>query len=601
VIAMLKVDVSSLPRKGAAAARRFPLALSCAAIAAAALVLLVDPREQGTAGRAAWHIFAAATLGLPLFVALRMFAERKGWKPATTNAARIAVVVFAAACSVPVAADPTGLAVGPFAVLCMGVYPLVTLAPFPGRGEINGFWHYNRALLARFLFAVLLTQVLVAGIGFAGAGIGYVIGTGTPVTLYLRVSIVISVFVGSVIFLGGIPARPEELQTAFDYPRWLDILTRTILIPLVGLYLVILYAYGARIVVQASWPQGRVAEYILGFSAAGILTYLLVYPVREKAEGRLVPAFTRWFFPLVLPLTVLLFLSVWRRISDYGVTENRYFGVAAAAWLAAACIYFIAGKAKNIKAIPASIALLALLSSLGPWGAPGVSARSQAARLEKILVKNGILAAGRIRPAADVVPAQDEGEISRIVRYLAERHELDRITRWCEGGPKAESGQDVMARMGLSYDPNRRGHDIHFMARDARSLKVAGYDYSVKLSAQVSGANDTWEAPVNQPAGKKEAGYRLFLDGKNGKLFLTQGRDTILAADMVPLVWKLRTEFKDEAKASPVRVPRERLEIAESRGFVGIKVCLSEIVGTERDGTVRIDNVQGEVLVKTQP
>ncbi len=597
----MRVDVRSLRRKGAAAARRFPLAFSSAAIATAALVLLVDSSPVGMVARAAWRIFAAAAFGFPLFVALKMLSERKGWGLPATNAARAAAALLAAACSFSLPDSPTAPAVARFALLCLGFFSLMTLAPFPGRGEINGFWHYNRALLVRFLFAFLLTQVLMAGIGFALLGIDYLIGIGAPASFYLRLWIVVSVFVGSVICLRGVPARPEKLQTAVEYPRWVGILTRTVLIPLVALYLLILYVYAAKIVAQTSWPKGGVAAYILGFSGAGILTYLLVYPVREKAEGRVVPAFMRWFFPLVLPLTALLLLSVWRRIADYGVTENRYFGVVAATWLAAACVFFIAGKSKNIKAVPASIAVVALLSSFGPWGAPSVSAWSQAARLEKILVKNGILSAGRIRPAAEAVPEQDEGEISRIVRYLSERNEMDRIARWCESGTNAESGQDVMARMGLCYDPNRRGKDIHFMARDARSLKVAGYDYSVKLSASLYRGNDTWEAPVDQPAGKTEGRYRLFLDGKEGKLFLTEGRDTVLAADIVPLVRKHRTEFKDDAKASPVRVPREKLEIAETRGFVGIKVCLWEIVGTEKEGTVRIGNVQGEVLVKTGP
>ena len=595
------MDIRGLRRKGAAAARRFPLAFSCAAIATAGLVALAGPGPSATASRAAWRLFAAAAFGFPLFVAVKTLAERKGWEGPALNSARAAAALVAAGCSLTLPGFPGTPAVVGFALLFMGFFPLMTLAPFPGRGEINGFWHYNRALLARFLYALLLTQVLAAGIGFALAGIDYLLGTGVPASLYLRLWIVVTALLGPVIFLRGVPPRPEKLQTTVAYPRWLDVLTRTILIPLVGLYLLILYAYGAKIVVQASWPKGGVAGYVLGFSAAGLLTYLLVYPVREKTESRLVPAFMRWFFPLLLPLTLLLFLSVWRRAADYGVTESRYFGALAAAWLAGACVYFIAAKAKNIKAVPASIAALALLSSVGPWGAHGVSAWSQAGRLEKILAKNGILCAGRIVPAGEPVPAQDEGEISRIVRYLSERDELDRVARWCDGGSKARNGQDVMALMGLAYDPSRRGRDIHFMARDARSLKVAGYDYSVKLSALLRGANDRWEAPVDQPAGNKEGRYRLLLDGKEGKLFLTEGRETVLAADIIPLVRKLRTEFRDEAKASPVQVPREKLEIAERRGFVGIKVCLSEIVGTEKEGTVRIGNVQGEVLVKTAP
>ena len=106
---------------------------------------------------------------------------------------------------------------------------------------------------------------------------------------------------------------------------------------------------------------------------------------------------------------------------------------------------------------------------------------------------------------------------------------------------------------------------------------------------------------MDQPAGRREGRYRLYLDGKAGKLFLTEGPETVLAADIVPLVRKLRAEFRDDGGRSPVRVPREKLEIAEKRGFVGIKVCLSEIAGTEQEGSVRFGSVQGEVLVKTAP
>ena len=597
---MMGVDVRALRRRGTAAIRRFPLAFSSAAIAAATLVLLVDSTLPGTVSRAAWRLFAAAAFGFPLLVALRMLAERKGWGLPETNAAQAAAVVLAAACSFAVPDRSAGSAVVRFAVLCLGFFPLLTLAPFPGRGEINGFWHYNRALLARFLLALLVTQLVALGIGFALAGTGRLLGIDVPPAVYICLWIAITVPIGSVIFLRGIPWRPQKLQTAVEYPKWLRVLTRAVLIPVVGLSILALYACAATILVRTSWPRGGLAGCVLGLSAAGILTYLLVYPVRERAESRIVQAFTRWFFPLLLPLAVLLFVSVWRRIAEYGVTERRYLGVVAAAWLAAACVYFIAGKAKNIKAVPASIAVLAFLSSFGPWGASDVSARSQTDRLERILEKNGILSGGKIRRAADAVPAHDEGEISRIVHFLAERNEMGRIARWCGGGPKAESGQDVMARMGLSYDPSRRGKDLHFMARDARCLRVAGYDYSVKLSARLEGGSGTWEAPVDQPAGRKGR-YRLVLDGKSGKLFMTEGRETVIAADVVRLARRLRTEFPNDAAAPPVWVPREKLEIVETRGFVGIKVCLSEIVGTERDGTVRIGNVQGEVLVKTGP
>lgn len=598
---MMRIDVHGWHRKGSAAIGRFPLAFSCAATAAASLVVLVDPPPSAAVTGAAWRLFAAAALGLPLAIALKTLAERKGWAVPATIAARAAAALVAIACSFALPDGPTDFAVTRLAILFAGFFSLVTLAPFPGRGEINGFWHYNSALLSRFLLALLVTQVVAAALGLLLAGVALLAGIGVSASAYLRLWIVVSVVVGAVIFLRGVPIRPEKLQTSVGYPRWLDVLARRIVVPLVGLCVLALYAWTATFVVRADWPRGGVAGFVLGGSAAGLIAYLLVYPVREKTEGRLVPAFVRGIFPLLVPLAVLLALSVWRRIADYGVTESRYIGALAAAWLAAACAYFVAGKAKNIKAVPASIAVLAILASFGPWGATAVSARSQSARLEKLLVKNDMLSAGKVRPAPEPVPAQDEGEISRIVRYLARRGEMDRIAGWCQGAPKVATGEDAMARMGLSYDPSLRGRDIHFLASDARCLKVAGYDYSVKLSAPLRAGSETWEAPVDPPAGRKEGRYRLLLDGKAGKLFLTEGRDTVLAADIVPLVRKLRTEFRDEAGTRPVCVPREKLEIAERRGFVGIKVCLSEIVGTEREGTVRFGNVQGEVLVKTAP
>ncbi len=598
---MMRVDFHGWRRKGTAAIERFPLAFSCAATAAATLLVVVDSPLSAAETRIAWRLFAAAAFGLPLAIAVKTFAERKGWGAAATGAARAAALSVAIACSFALPDRPTGPAITRFALLFTGFFPLVSLAPFPGRGEINGFWHYNRALLARFLVALSVTQALAAGLALCLAGVDYVAGLGLRPTVYLRLWIAVSVVLGTVIFLRGVPLRPEKLQTAVDYPRWLDVLTRAILIPATGLYLLVLYAWAVKFIVQASWPRGGFAAQLLAGSAAAIVAYLLVYPVREKAEGRLVNTFTRGIFPVLLPLAVLLVLSVWRRMADYGVTESRYIGILAAAWLATVSVYFVAGKAKNIKAVPASIALLALLASFGPWGAASVSAWSQSERLETLLVKNDILAGGTVRPAPEPVPAQDEGEISRIVRYLAEGNRLDRVAQWCGGALNPESGQDAMARMGLSYDPSLRGKEIHFVARDAGSLKVAGYDYSVKLSAPLRPGLDTWEAPVDPPSGQKEGRYRLRLDGKAGKLFLTDGRDALLAADIVPLVRKLRAEYRDDGRTSPVRVPREKLEIAAKWGFIGMKVCLSEIAGTEREGTVRLGNLQGEVLVKTAP
>ena len=137
----------------------------------------------------------------------------------------------------------------------------------------------------------------------------------------------------------------------------------------------------------------------------------------------------------------MLFLSVWRRVAEYGVTESRYYGVLAAVWLAGVCVYFLVSKAKSIKAISVSLCIAAFLSAFGPWGALAVSEQSQMGRLESLLKKNGILSDGKVVKATKAVSPEDQGSISQIVKYLHERHGLRPFKRWfIEDLSKVKSG-----------------------------------------------------------------------------------------------------------------------------------------------------------------
>ncbi len=605
----MKIGVLDLRRKFVGAVDRFPFAFLAAAAATAALVLLADP------GR--WHRHAAekflamAVLGFPIFVSLALFVERRGWprdKAAFYNVLLLVLLIAA------YFGLPEVLGTGDWirtALHGIAAVLVLTLVPFPGRGEVNGFWLYNRALAVRTLFAVFLTQTLFAGVAAALSGIDYLFGISLPGSLYLSLWGVVSVFGGAVVFLRGVPERPWELDAVVDYPRRLVLFNRFILVPLVALYLFILYLYAGKIIVQARWPQGGVAGFVLGFSAAGILAYMLVSPAREKAEGRLVPLFVRWFFPLVLPLTVLLFLSVWRRIAEYGVTESRYFGVLAALWLAGTSVWFAVGRTATIKAIPASLALLAVLSSFGPWGAPGVSQRSQAGRLERLLARNGLLVAGKLQKAPRPVPVEDEAEISRAVRFLADRGGLGAIAPWFGTGLGGAAPEDVVGRMGLRYNPYsaRKGGGagerfFSFVSDRTSPLGVAGYDYYMKLDTIpgddefAGGEPRSGEPPGGTGAAKRPVAL-LVLDAKTGRLSLESGGATIATADLVPLVRTLLEDYRDREGENPeVPVPRERMTLAGSRGKGKSKIHIAEIHGAERDGRIAVHRVKADVLIK---
>ena len=89
------------------------------------------------------------------------------------------------------------------------------------------------------------------------------------------------------------------------------------------------------------------------------------------------------FFPLLLlPLLLLMFAAMWVRIRAYGITENRYFVLAAGIWAAASMLYLIIAKKPKNLYLPVALALVALLC-FGPWSSYSVAMDSQNRRFEK--------------------------------------------------------------------------------------------------------------------------------------------------------------------------------------------------------------------------
>lgn len=173
------------------------------------------------------------------------------------------------------------------------------------------------------------------------------------------------------------PVHVPELEQSHTYPKGLKVFTQFVLLPLVTLYLVILYLYFGKIVLQWEWPQGWVSVLVLCFSIAGVLSLLLIHPIRFEAGNAWMRTFFRWFYRALFPLIILLILTIWRRVSEYGITEPRYVVLALALWLFCTALYFLLSSQKNIKFIPVTLSLVALIMAFGPFNAFQVSAWSR--------------------------------------------------------------------------------------------------------------------------------------------------------------------------------------------------------------------------------
>jgi hypothetical protein len=248
----------------------------------------------------------------------------------------------------------------------------------------------------------------------------------------------------------------------------------------------------AKILIAWDWPQGWVSRLVLGFATAGISSLLLLYPIREKAENIWIKKASRWLNVLMIPLVIMLLLALWRRISEYGITEGRYIAIILGFWLGIIVVYFILSHTKSIKIIPVSLCILALFISFGPWSAFSVSEKSQVDRLQDFLTKNNILVESRIQEALATVPRDDVRQISSIIAYLHDIHGYDRIQSWFSKSLKEDSlgarlkfkePALVTKMMGIEYVNvwySAAGNEVFFRSKQAGLIDVQGYDRMIR-------------------------------------------------------------------------------------------------------------------------
>ncbi len=489
--------------------RRFPLTLISALIGTIVALMLVE-QEASPEPSILYSILLTTILALPLLPALKLTAERNSNKQGSIWGLQAlgVVILLVHALSVPADLYRAPMIHGfRFSAFSVAGVLLLAALPFVRHGANIGFWQFNKTLVFRVILAEAFAVVLFSGLGLALAALDNLFGVDIPGKRYFELWILIQgLFVVSFV-LSGIPGSLAELDQVTEYPRSLKILGQYVLAPLVLVYFVILYAYIAKIVFTWSWPQGWVGRLILGFSATGIVALFVLDPLREKMENSWIRKASNWYYLILLPLVVVLFLALWRRISEYGITEDRYLGLTIGVWLAFIAGYFLLSRSKSIKMIPTSLFVLTLIISIGPWGMFAVAERSQINRLESMLSADSILVDGKIQKAPSPVSEEHSVEISAILRYLNDVHGFAGIEPWFDQSLQADStmtrsryksAEDVAALMGVEYSLwTRASLDKYFSVYVDPQAPISLSGYDQMLHAQFGG-RVTWVDSTKQ-------------------------------------------------------------------------------------------------------
>jgi hypothetical protein len=510
--------------------RRFPVALALGAVGSAFGVVLARGAMQG--GPYEPRIVAALLacwLGIALSMAMTLMGEALRLQSRVRGLLQAASLVLVALAywRLHAAASPESAEIF-FLVLLwfVAVHALIALAPrFAGR-DTAAFRAFNLAAFQRALAAVALSGILFGGLCGALAAIDGLLGVDVPDWLYFALWFVTAGVFNTAYLSGGFP-RPDAAIPE-KTPAFVLGLTRFILFPLSVVYLLILYAYAARILWMRQWPEGTVSAVILAFAAIGFLTQLLLEGSPETGRGGRL--YVRSFHALLAPLVVMLFGAIWVRHREYGLTEPRALVWLAALWLAGMILLFLLRRRTRVEVIPAALGAVTLLASLGPWSIFDLSLNSQWSRVKTHLENAGRLREGvLVRGDGVAVAEQDGEEIREILRYLDNHQALDGLRSWesrsgteCADcitfGEDSLSARWVIEKLGLPDAPERSA-GFTFNAKTAAAHDLRGY--STLLRFDMSRRSTGSEYSVATDAGV--ASYELKLR-KNNLVVLRGGK-----------------------------------------------------------------------------
>ena len=169
-----------------------------------------------------------------------------------------------------------------------------------------------------------------------------------------------------------VPRGERILQTVVD----------RILSPALIIYTLILYAYTVRILVRWELPDGGVAYMVSAFIAVALLC-ILFQPLIEKSH------FT-WFYKAFPALAVaplaLLWTGVFRRVSEYGLTESRVYLILFAALMTLFVAMLTTERGRRFQLMALILAAATALFTFIPGiRAKDFGIRSQQKRLEAVL------------------------------------------------------------------------------------------------------------------------------------------------------------------------------------------------------------------------
>ena len=264
--------------------------------------------------------------------------------------------------------DKTNIhAIGMAAACVMVLVSIYTLPFFRQKTDLP-HWNFIISLCRSGAIALLSGMIMCAGIWVILLSLMHLFDLDISDQIGVSMSALCFLLLSPTIFLAFIPVGDNKFESDVKPTNFNFIVkfAHYLIIPLTGIYIIILYLYALKILFTWNLPNGWVS-YLVTISMAGmIFIEFLLYPKIHEKGNKFDQTVLKLLPALILPLLLLMSIGIIRRFYDYGITVARLYLLLFNVWCYAVCIGLILTKSRRISWISISFAAAFALVSIFP-------------------------------------------------------------------------------------------------------------------------------------------------------------------------------------------------------------------------------------------
>ncbi len=284
-------------------------------------------------------------------------------------------------------------------------------------------WNFTMRLMANSIICYMIGEVMWGGFSLLLASFNTLFGIDLDFKWYAIIGVLTGLLLASWLFLGRIPSGEEKHDRTPVDSGFLNAVMRFLFLPLVGLYIVVLYIYAIQILVKWELPDGWVSWLVTASMLGLIIIEFGLYPVRKAQEKKSDNFIARYLPVIILPLLMLMTVGIVRRFSDYGITINRLYLITLNLWFYFVCITLFVTKARRINWITISFALIFLLTSAFPINYFSITHDYMKSHIEKAMNGKKVpINAEQYEHLLHSMPKTEAIQLNEQLRYLYEAY-----------------------------------------------------------------------------------------------------------------------------------------------------------------------------------